>query len=73
MTLRKSPVYQTLPEVSATAQVTSDLLKTISILSDAFFRRSAVKQDHTGNQKRGHISQVDLLFKNLPKILLNAK
>ena len=44
VTLRKSLVYQTLPKVSATAQVTSDLLKTILILSDAVFRRSAVKQ-----------------------------
>ena len=62
---RKSE-YQTLFKAldisSVTAWVASDLLKTQAILSDTALRRSAVIEKtchHTGNQKKGHISQGD--------------
>ena len=47
---------------SATARVAPDLLKALAILSDATVRRSTVgqeNQNHTGNQKKGHISLGD--------------
>ena len=47
---------------SATARVAWDLLKVPAILSDTTVRKSAVDredQNHTGNQKKGHISLCD--------------
>ena len=44
---------------SATVRVAPDLLKALAILSDTTVRRSAVDQEdleHTGNQKKDHIS-----------------
>ena len=48
---------------SATARVAPNLLKALAILSDTTVRRSAVDQEdlknHTGKQKKGHISLED--------------
>ena len=44
------------------SQVSPDLLKALAILSDATVRRSAVDWEdpnHTGNQKKGHVSLGD--------------
>ena len=47
---------------SATVWIASDLLKALVILSDATVLRSAGNREglnHTGNQKKGHISRSD--------------
>ena len=57
--------YQTLFKAldisSATAWVASDLLKAQAILSDTALRSAVIEKTchHTGNQKKGHISQGD--------------
>ena len=45
---------------SATVRVALDLLKVLAILSNIAVRRSAVdREDHTGNQKKDHITLGD--------------
>ena len=57
--------YQTLFKAldisSATAWVASDLLKAQAILSDTALRSAVIEKTchHTGNKKKGHISQGD--------------
>ena len=61
--MRRRSACQTLSTAldisSATARVAPYLLKALAILSDTTVRRSAVDQEdleHTGNQKKDHIS-----------------
>ena len=66
LSLWRRPAWQTLSNLldisSVTARVAPDLLRALAILPDTTVRRSAVDWEdvnHTGNQKKGHISLCD--------------